>query len=111
MKEKHFDKLVEETCEKVKTTLIVKGKEYRRNQNVFHNFEEAARISNTTREKALEGFALKHKVSINDMINDIEKGILPTKEAVEEKFGDLLIYTIILKASILDRIENKEKNE
>lgn len=42
------------------------------------------------------------------MINDIDKGILPTKEAVEEKFGDLLIYAIILKASILDRIDNKE---
>ena len=38
------------------------------------------------------------------MVDDLEKGILPSKEAIEEKFNDNLIYLILKKASIIDRI-------
>ena len=73
----------------------------------MHNFEVAARISASTREKALFGMALKHHVSIADMRNDIEKGIYPTREQINEKFGDAINYLILEKASMLDTINHE----
>jgi predicted patatin/cPLA2 family phospholipase len=101
----HFEKVVTDTLEEVKELLIVKGKEYRRNDNVYHNFDQGARIKGITPEKALDGMLLKHEISIADMTDDLDKGILPTKEKVEEKFNDNIIYLLIKKAMILNRIK------
>jgi hypothetical protein len=105
MTEERFDQIISETLDKIKETLIVKGKEYRRNNNVFHNFDEGSKRSGLIREKVLDGFLLKHEISIADMTNDLAEGKLPKIETVEEKFGDNLIYLLIKKASIIDKIE------
>lgn len=110
-KEQEFNLVVEETLHKVKELLIVKGKEYRRNNNPFHNFEAGSLKSGLIREKVLDGFLLKHEISIADMTNDLDKGILPTIEAVDEKLTDNIIYLIIKKAMILDRIETKNQQQ
>lgn len=100
-----FDSVVSKTLMDIRELLITKGIEYRRNGNVYHNFEQGAAMTGTSREKVLDGFLLKHEISINDMTNDLESGILPTREKVEEKFNDNLIYLLIKKAMILDRID------
>ena len=101
----HFEKVVTDTLEEVKELLIVKGKEYRRNDNVYHNFDQGAKIKGITSEKVLDGFLLKHEISIADMTDDLDKGILPNKEKVEEKFNDNIIYLLIKKAMILNRLK------
>ena len=108
MTEQRFDKVVEEVCEQVKQTLLIKAKEYRRQNNPFHNFDVGSQRSGLIREKVLDGFLLKHEISIADMTNDLVDGKLPTKELLDEKFGDNVIYLIIKKASIIDKIEQDE---
>ena len=105
MTENRFEQIVDETLNQIKEVLVTKAKEYRRNNNVFHNFEEGSKRSGLIREKVLDGMLLKHEISIADMTNDLEKGILPKIETVNEKFGDNLIYLILKKASIIDKIE------
>ena len=105
MTENRFEQIVDETLNQIKETLIQKGREYRRNNDPFHNFNEGSKKSGLIREKVLDGFLLKHEISIADMTNDLEKGILPKIETVNEKFGDNLIYLILKKASIIDKIE------
>jgi len=105
MTEQRFDELVNTTLEHLRDLLVVKGVEYRRNNNVFHNFDEGSKRSGLIREKVLDGFLLKHEISIADMTNDLVEGKLPKIETVEEKFGDNLIYLLIKKASIIDRID------
>jgi hypothetical protein len=41
------------------------------------------------------------------MRNDLSKGIMPKVEQVNEKFNDLIIYLLIEKASILDKLQLK----
>jgi len=106
MTEQRFDEIVEQTLNEIRETLIVKGKEYRRNNNPFHNFDVGSQRSGLIREKVLDGFLLKHEISIADMTNDLVENKLPKLETVNEKFGDNLIYLIIKKASIIDKIEN-----
>ncbi len=111
MTEKRFDELIDQTLNQIRETLIVKGKEYRRNNNVFHNFDEGSKRSGLIREKVLDGFLLKHEISIGDMTNDLVEGKLPKIETVEEKFGDNLIYLLIKKASIIDKIEQQNVSD
>lgn len=106
MTDEEFDKIVDTTLNTIRETLIVKGKEYRRNNDVFHNFEVGSRKSGLSREKVLDGFLLKHEISIADITNDLDKHILPKIETVNEKFGDNLIYLILKKAMFIDRINN-----
>lgn len=109
MTEKRFEEIVDNFLNKIRETLITKGKEYRRNNNPFHNFDVGAQRSGLIREKVLDGFLLKHEISIADITNDLEKGILPKISTLDEKFGDNVIYLIIKMASIIDKIESKDE--
>ena len=100
-----FDEVVKDTLKKVENILVIKGKEYRRNNNPFHNFDVGAKKTGQIREKVLDGMLLKHEISIADITDDLEKGILPTLKIVDEKFIDNINYLILKKASIIDRIE------
>lgn len=106
MTEGQFDEIVNHRCNKIAKTLVEKGKEYRRNNDPLHNFRVAAKVQNTTEEKALWGFAVKHYVSFLDILNDIERGLLPKEEVVDEKIGDLINYLILCEASIKEKINN-----
>lgn len=95
-----FDTLVRQRCEALITTLSVKGREYRRNNNEFHNFEKGGQITGQSREKVLIGFMLKHLISVMDIVDDLDKGIEPSPSAVDEKVGDLIVYLTILEAML-----------
>lgn len=104
MTEDCFEKIVDETLLSIRDTLVVKGKEYRRNNDPFHNFNQGSRKKGTLREKVLDGMLLKHEISIDDMTNDLGRGILPKESTVHEKFNDNIIYLLLKKAMMLDRI-------
>lgn len=106
--EERFDTQVEATLQEIRDLLIVKGVEYRRNNDVYHNFNQGARITGETPEKVLYGFLLKHLVSMADIRNDISSGIEINPDKVKEKWTDALVYLVIEKCMILDRIENQE---
>lgn len=109
MESNRFYKLVDEECKQIKHILITKGKEYSTNENKLHNFDKAALMSNQSRERALLGMQLKHTVSIDDIVNKIDKE-LPTLAQLDEKIRDAINYYILLKACIVDRIEKKERD-
>jgi len=111
MNSKRFDWIVEKRLEAIKNTLVIKAKEYANDTDRLHNFNAAAIKSNQSREKALKGFMLKHEVSLDDIINNIDKGILPTRALLNEKMGDIINYYILLEASITDRINKVEEGK
>lgn len=98
LSEEQFQIYLKQRLDKIKEILEIKAKEYVRNEDRLHNFNVAAKMSNQTRESILwNGFALKHLVSLNDIINDLEKGKTNPINLVEEKIGDLINYLILLE--------------
>lgn len=100
----NFDKIVEETCSQTKEVLIKKGKEYAR-ENRYSNFEKVGRRHAISPEQALWYLRDKHEASIDDMIKDLEKDKLPTKELIDEKIGDDINYLLLLKGMLYRRID------
>ena len=110
MNSMRFNKLLEDEILRILETLDSKSEEYSTVDNKLHNFDKAGKMSNQSRERALLGMQLKHTVSIDDIVDNLDKNILPTLNQLEEKIGDAINYYILLKACIVDRIEKREIN-
>lgn len=85
----------ESTILRLKDLLLIKGKEYRRNSDPYHNFNEGAKLLSVRPMMVLNFFRLKHIISIDDLIQDFEAGRAVSLEAVNEKSDDILVYTLI----------------
>jgi len=109
LSEDDFDRYFNKIMERTKQVLKVKAAEYIRNEDRMHNFNKASIKNQEIRERSLAGMRLKHEVSIDDMIDDIELGLTPSEPVVNEKFGDRLNYDILEEISILHRIDYKNK--
>lgn len=105
-----FDEVVENALKRSKHVLIHKAKEYAKEGDRLHNFNRGSEIAGCSREKVLKGFLLKHLVSVFDIIDDIDKGIIPERAFIDEKIGDSINYFILLEASIVDKINIKNKD-
>ena len=44
MTENRFEQIVDETLDQIRQVLVIKAKEYRRNNNVFHNFDGVVNV-------------------------------------------------------------------
>jgi parvulin-like peptidyl-prolyl isomerase len=102
----------EEIIKRIEYSLIQKAQEYVRNEDMMHNFNSASKEAGILRERTMEYFRLKHLISRNDIINDLEReNKLPTKELAFEKYGDIINYYILELESVLHRIEERENEE
>lgn len=84
-----------ETIERLKTLLLIKGKEYRRNNDPYHNFNEGAKLMNVPPMTVLNFFRLKHVISIADLQKDFEDRKHVSVHQINEKYDDILVYTLI----------------
>ena len=84
-----------ETIERLKTLLLIKGKEYRRNSDPYHNFNEGAKLLSVRPMMVLNFFRLKHVISIADLQKDFEDKKHVSAHQINEKFDDILVYTLI----------------
>ena len=107
MTEKEFQHVLTTRLIKIKETLSSKAKEYATDNDKLHNFNVGARLTGQTRERVLWGFALKHYISFLDILDNLDKGKLPTEAMVDEKIGDLINYLVLVEASLKDRLDAK----
>lgn len=84
-----------DTLVSLKDLLFIKSKEYRRNNDPYHNFSEGAKLLNVRAMHVLNFFRLKHLISIADLLKDLEQGLKVSEAQVNEKYNDILVYTLI----------------
>ena len=107
MSPKEFEQMLDERLVKIRTVLSSKAKEYSSNDDRLHNFNVAARMIDTTPEKALKGMMLKHEVSVMDLI-DWAGGLNNDKitlAVIDEKIGDNINYLILLESMLKGRVK------
>ena len=101
------DQIIADRIERTKHLLLIKGKEYVRNNDRLHNFRRAAEMSRSNMPRELHGMLQKHIVSYYDMLDDIDQGKVIKPEVVEEKLGDIIVYFHLQEVAIKAEMEEK----
>ena len=96
MNHEDFNKLVSKRLEQCSNILIKKDKEYSSADDRLHNFKKAARMKGQDPIQALDGMWLKHRVSIDDIVERMSADpcYVPDVATVAEKFGDNINYSL-----------------
>ena len=84
-----------ETIVRLRTLLLIKGEEYRRNNDPYHNFNEGAKLMGVRPMTVLNFFRLKHVISRADLQKDFEDKKHVSAHQINEKYDDILVYTLI----------------
>jgi len=94
----------------MKEKLGTKRDEYASDVSVFSNFDAAQRIRNRTREAIAFDYALKHLVSIIDIIDSVENKTKSfSDELILEKFTDFANYLVLIYAMMQESNKRSEK--
>lgn len=102
MTQDQLETIVDHQIVKIVKTLKEKGKEYA-NEDVLHNFKEAVKEFGETEAITCWGYLKKHLVSIKD----IAYGKDTTTALIDEKIGDAIVYLILMKAILLERLHKQ----
>jgi hypothetical protein len=96
MKQKEFERILEDRITKMRNTLAAKGKTYSIDGDRLAQFKKVAQIGKPqSSQQAWLGMWKKHLVKLLDMI---ESDDLPSKEQRDETLGDTLNYLVLLEA-------------
>tara|TARA_R100000664_G_C2742177_1_gene130458 strand:- start:706 stop:1194 length:489 start_codon:yes stop_codon:yes gene_type:complete len=96
MKKKQYDELFEYMINEVKDTRNSGQKEYAHDvDNVFANFDRTAELLDTTREKVMMTFLLKHIDGVSAWV----KGHKSQREKVQGRIKDLIVYLTLMWAA------------
>lgn len=109
MKHYDFELLVTNRLTACQDVLKGKDKEYSSDTDRLHNFKKAATIKGKTAIAALDGMWLKHRVSLEDMLDRMaeDEDYCPSKEIVQEKIGDNINYSLLFEALIEERRQER----
>lgn len=105
MTTEYFDRVVEEQIAYCEELLLSKGQEYAPDRDRLAAFKKAAALEGTTTKAALFGMLSKHLVSIADMCMINTPGLLAKWT---EKITDSINYLLLLKAVIMEELDNGE---
>lgn len=94
-----FERIFERQVAQSGEVLVAKAREYADDSDRLHNFKAASALIGGTPEQALWGFAVKHLVSISDMV--ASEGYYDA-EKWDEKIGDAINYLILLRAQVFE---------
>lgn len=106
MQRAEFEQVLDAQITTIKDMLIGKRDEYADDEDVLHNFRNAANLTGESMEQALAGMMVKHTVSIYDMIAD---GEMHTLSKWDEKITDHINYLILLRAIIKEQYDKMQK--
>jgi len=104
------ERVIKDRILKTTELLLLKGKEYVRNNDKLHNFHRASEMERRSVPRVLHGMLQKHLVSYYDMLDDIDAGIPIKEDIVNEKLGDIIAYFLLQEAAIKETI-NKKSND
>lgn len=112
MDQDYYNATLDRILKHIKSTLSAKSEEYVRGEDFMHNFNQGAKKTGEVRERIIEQFRLKHEISREDIIQDIENNCeIPDTGYLVEKYGDIINYYILELMSVLQRSSKQMARE
>lgn len=103
-----FEKLCRELLDKSEDTLFRKSKEYATDEDRLANFRQPTSMTGMSTAEVCLMYQMKHICSVTKIAKETSKGILPTKELLQEKCQDMLNYTLIFYTTVCELIEKAQ---
>ena len=97
MTHEKFDEFVNNVFIKIGGTLCSKSADYSTSADKLYNFKLQARIDGISPIEALRGNWLKHRSSISQGLDELQRGKVRPKSWWQEKMIDDLNYNILLQ--------------
>ena len=107
MNSEQFEKIIGEQIETCKGILLKKAGEYATGGDRLHNFKAASGMMGCAPKEALAGMMAKHTISVYDMCRSGQSYPI---ELWNEKITDHINYLLLLKAAVVEEIQ-QEKND
>lgn len=107
MTHKEFDKFLEEVLGKIRDVLRSKSADYSSTDDKLFNFKLSAEMEGVTPMEALRGMWLKHRTSIRQGLDELQKGKKRPWSWWLEKGIDDINYEILMLAMLISEEEKK----
>jgi len=105
MKVDDFEIFLAGIIQKITGTLNSKSNDYSYNSDKLFNFQLQSKIDGITPIEALRGNHLKHRASICQGLDELQKGKMRPYKWWQEKIIDSINYHILLLALIKEQID------
>lgn len=99
-----FKNIMDAQIKRVHDVLVVKTAEYA-SEDQLRNIKQVAKLRGVGLPQAISGMMAKHTVSIYDMV---ESGKPFSMDLWDEKITDHIIWLILLRASLIENVDNPQ---
>lgn len=98
----HFNTWLDKTLQRIKETLSVKGDEYSK-ERMFDAIEAGAKFNNISVPTYVEILQSKHQVNRKTWVKNLNEGVFPSQERIDEKYQDPIVYDLLVWAWITNQ--------
>lgn len=109
MDAKKFEKLCKALLDESQNTLFWKSQEYATDTDRLANFRQPSSMMEASPAEVCLMYQMKHIASIAKIAKESSKGVLPTRELLQEKCKDTINYTLLFYAAMIEMIEHEEE--
>ncbi len=103
-----FEKICKELLDKSNSTLFNKSHEYATDEDRLANFRQPTKMMGVSQAEVCLMYQMKHISSIAKIAKESSRGVLPTKELLQEKCQDMLNYTLLFYANMMELIDKAQ---
>lgn len=107
MNAEKFEALSKELLKQCETTMFQKSKEYA-TEDRLHNFRQPTSMMEVSPAEVCLFYQMKHIASITKIAKEVTSGKLPSKEMLKEKCQDMINYTLLFHALVMEEIEKRD---
>ena len=111
MKAEQFEQNSKQLIDHCWDLMFSKAKEYASDEDRLANFKQGTSLFNTNPATVCMFWDAKHIASMVKIAQDMDKGILPTREMLLEKCSDYLNYGLLFYSLVLEQIETREVSD
>ena len=98
--EQHYNKLKQ----RIDDLMISKAGEYANDFDRLFNFKQPTSLLNTNPARVALYYCSKHYCSLAKITEDMDNGIYPSEDLILEKCGDIISYSYLIYACVLEEI-------